>query len=361
MPTSRVTMQDVARAAGVHQTTVSLALRNDPRLPARTRSRVRAVARQLQYRPDPMLSALNFYRASRHAVKAPPPMAFLLNFADARELAASHPHRMFLEGARHQAEQLGYHLDVFFVGHGPDAGAQLQRVLRARGITGVILAAFADKTIEFNLDWRHFSTVLIESHQLRLPLHTISNHQEAVTREAIRRLRRLGYQRIGLAVGEREEVYLQNAFTAGYYVETAQWPDLAAVPPLIIPPQPPAEIAGLAGPWIRRHALEVVISNWANFATLLRLAGLRPPRDVVVASLDVVPGDGPSAGMRQNHRIVGERAVEQLASLMRSNVRGLMDTPNTTLIEGCWVNGPGVPRRGPAPPGSRKRLRAILQ
>jgi DNA-binding LacI/PurR family transcriptional regulator len=340
-------MQDVARAAGVHQTSVSLALRNDPRLPERTRQRIQAVARQLRYRPDPMLAALNFYRASRHAAKSPPAMAFLLNFTDEKEFAASHPHRMFRDGARRQAEQLGYRLEVFFVGHGSDAGAQMQRVLRARGISGVILAAFADKTVEFHLDWRLFSAVLIESHQLRLSLHTVSNHQQAVTREAIRRLHRLGYRRIGLAVGEREEIYLQNAFTAGYHVEVAQWPDLVPVPPLLLEGSMD-RIARLAGPWIRRHRLEAVISNWVEFAAMIRPAGLRAPRDLAVVSLDVNPDARPAAGMRQNHRIVGERAVEQLAGLMRSNLRGLVATPNTILVDGRWVNGPGVPRRGPA-------------
>jgi DNA-binding LacI/PurR family transcriptional regulator len=66
--------------------------------------------------------------------------------------------------------------------------------------------------------------VLIESRQLGLSLHTISNHQQSAAREAVRRIRELGYRRIGLAVGEREEIYLKNAFTAGYYVEVAQWP-----------------------------------------------------------------------------------------------------------------------------------------
>jgi LacI family transcriptional regulator len=292
-----------------------------------------------------MLAALNFYRASRHAVKAPPLMGFLLNFADARELAGSHPHCMFLEGAKRQADQLGYRLDVFYVGHGADAGAQMQRVLRARGITGIILAAFADKTIEFHLEWEHFSAVVIESHQLRLSLHTVSNHQEAVTREAIRRLRRLGYRRIGVAIGEREEVYLHNAFTAGYYVETAQWTDLTPVPPLLLSGAPDAARVRATGDWVRRHRIDAVISNWGNIPATLRQAGLRLPRDVAVASLDVLPAEGPAAGMRQNHRIVGERAAEQLASLMRSNVRGLVVTPNTILIEGRWVNGPGVPRR----------------
>ncbi len=360
MPVARITMQDVARAASVHQTTVSLALRNDPRLPEPTRLKIRAVAERLGYRPDPVLAALNFYRASRHAVKSPPTMGFLLNFTDAEEMSTDYPHRMFLEGARRQAEQLGYRLDVFYVGHNVDEGKRMERILRARGISGVILAAFADKTIEFHMDWRHFSAVLIESRQLGLALHTISNHQQATTREAVRRLRELGYRRIGLAVGEREEIYLKNSFTAGYYVEVAQWPDLEHLPPLLLPLAPDAELSGKLGQWVRRHSIEAVISNWSSVPRLLQQARLRVPRDVVVAALDLTPGIGPTAGMRQNHRLVGERAVEQLAGLMRSHIRGLVPAPNLTLIEGDWVDGPGVPVRREKPPRA-KRPKAVLR
>jgi hypothetical protein len=74
------------------------------------------------------------------------------------------------------------------------------------------------------------------------------------------------------------------------------------------------------------------------------LRGWRVPGDIVVASLDLTPGAGANAGMRQNHRVVGERAVEQLAILMKTNQRGLVDPPNRTLIEGVWVNGTDVPR-----------------
>ena len=339
-------MQDVAHAAGVHQTTVSLALRNDPRLPDQTRQRIQALADKLGYRPDPMLAALNFYRASRHVVKAPPTMAFLFNLNDAGELADRYPLRMFLEGARAQAEQLGYHLDEFYVGHEAEAGRQMQRILRARGITGVILAAFLSRTKEFHLDWPQLSAVAIESQQLHLSLHTISTHQQAITREAIRHLRELGYHRIGLAAEAAEDVYLRNAYTAGYYVETTLWPDLDALPPLIFHGQKPADIEQEIGPWVKTHRIEAVISNWNNIPASLELAGVRVPRDVVVASLDVIPGSGGApVGMRQNHRIVGERAVEQLASLMRSHIRGLVNVPNTTLIDGEWTDPRGLLRR----------------
>jgi len=46
-------MRDVARAAGVHQTTVSLALRNHASIPAATRERIKAAAAELGYKQIP--------------------------------------------------------------------------------------------------------------------------------------------------------------------------------------------------------------------------------------------------------------------------------------------------------------------
>ena len=343
----RVTMQDVARAAGVHQTTVSLALRNDLRLPAPTRQRIREIAEQMGYRPDPMLAALNFYRASRHAAKAPPTMAFLVNFRDREEMAANHAHLDFLAGAQEQADHLGYRLEVFFVGHEPHEGRRLDRILRTRNITGVIAAAFADSLIGFELDWSQYSAVLIDSQQLRLSLHTVANDQQNITRQAIRRLRAAGFRRIGLVSGSLEETNLRNAFSAGYYVETAQHSNLTSVPPLILSVRRNEEIATTVRDWVRAERVDVVISNLNNIADAVRLAGLRVPQDVQVATLDLSPAHGPRFGMRQNHRIVGQRAVEQLAILMRSHQRGFVEAPNTTLIDGFWV---GKPERGDLPP-----------
>jgi DNA-binding LacI/PurR family transcriptional regulator len=342
---SRITMQDIARAAGVHQTTVSLALRNDPRLPAATRRRLQALAERMGYKPDPMLSALNAYRSARRAAVTPVTMAFLANFADRSELEISYPHVQFLAGAQAQAGQHGYHLEVFFVGHDEEAGAAAQRIgriLRARGIAGVILGAFADGMAGFTLPWEEFSVVQIETRQLGLSLHTVSNHQFLITRECVCRLAALGYRRIGLAVGAREEHYLQNAFTGGYHVGMTGV-GLPLLPPHLFDHFRTEEIAPGLDAWVREHAIDVVVANWDNVPAALRMHGWRVPRRLAVASLDLAPGPGPNAGMRQNHAIVGARAVEQLALLMKTNQRGLVATPNLTLIEGEWVDGSDVP------------------
>jgi LacI family transcriptional regulator len=337
----RPTMQDVARAAGVHQTTVSLALRNDPRLPETTRQRLQALAAKIGYAPDPMLSALNSYRAVKHNAKSSIVMAFIANFRDRRELTASYPHRLFLEGARKRAEEMGYKLEVFYAGSGAKAGSErLEKILIARGISGVVIGAFADRWSVVRFDWNRFSAVLIESQQLGLSLHVVSNHQSIITRVAMRQLRLLGYRRIGLAVGELEEFYLNNAFTAGYYVELAQFADLERIPPCLLS----GDTAGdkLAG-WVEAYGIEAIMTNWQGVPRMLESRGWRVPQDVVVASLDLTPRLGSNAGMRQNHRIVGERAVEQLAILMTTNQRGLVESPNHTLVEGVWVDGSDVP------------------
>jgi LacI family transcriptional regulator len=352
MSLPRVTMQDVARVAKVHQTTVSLALRNDDRLPEKTRVRLRRIAERLGYRPDPMLSALNLYRTARHAAPAAATMAFLLNFRDRDELATWHPHRLFLEGARKQAEQMGYRVESFYVrpslaGEGP----RIERILRARGIVGVIIGAFGDDTIQFQMDWSQFSLVLIESQQLGVPLHMISNNQMMITRKAVRRLHALGYRRIGLAVGKRGEVNLSNAFSAGYHAEVALRPELATLPPILLSGATAADLAPALARWQRAHRFEAIASNWAQVPDALRLGGYRVPQDVAVASLDLNPDHGANAGMAQHHRVVGERAAEQLAILMKTNQRGVIEPHNSTFIDGRWIDGSDVP---PTPPSGRK-------
>ncbi len=340
-------MQDVAREAGVHQTTVSLALRNDPRLPEGTRAMLQRVAREMGYTPDPMLTALNAYRGAKRGTGAAVTIAFVLDLKDRRELAAWHPHRMFLEGARERAREIGYTLEVFFLSSRTAAAVErLERMLRARGITGVIVGAFVDREIEFRLNWEQFSVVLIESEQLKLSLHMVGNHQTMVTREAVRRLKALGYRRVGIAVGAREEFYLQQAFTAGYLIEIAQAPELPRLPSCLLGPDSSSRTGSVVLSWIRTHEVDAVITNWHSVPGALRRKGVRVPGDVAVATLDLSPEEGSNAGMRQNHRVVGQRAVEQLAILMKTNQRGLVGSPNHTLIDGEWVDGSDVPAVG---------------
>ena len=81
MEERRVTLADIAAKAAVHVTTVSLALRNHPRLPEATRQRIQALAEELGYRPDPMLRALVAYRGRAMDRRNTPTLAYVTNWA----------------------------------------------------------------------------------------------------------------------------------------------------------------------------------------------------------------------------------------------------------------------------------------
>jgi LacI family transcriptional regulator, galactose operon repressor len=343
MPLKRITMADVARLAKVHQTTVSLALRNDPRLPAETRARIRAIADSLGYRPDPMLSALSFYRTSRDAVKTQPLIAFVMRAR--ANLPPEHffSDEQFLKGARRAAERMGYRIVPFQFENSATEGARLSRVLRSRGIEGLIIGSLDASPHKLSMDWDYFSALCIESHHLGLSLHTVANNQSGITRTAVRRVFELGYRRIGLAVGETEETSLGKPFSAGYLVEVNEHRGMKKIRPFLLGPDKDGTLATKLGGWVRSEKIEVVLSNWSNVPELLASAGLRVPRDVGVATLDYNPHRGASAGIRQSHEIVGERAVEGLALLMKTHQRGRITLPNLTLVDGLWQDGPDLP------------------
>lgn len=336
-------MADVAREGRVHQTTVSLALRNDPRLPAETRARIRELAERMGYRPDPMLSALNFYRTSRAEAKAKPSMALLVRARVKRN--TYYCDDQILKGARLACERLGYRLVVFPVSTAEDEGPRLSRILRSRGIAGLILATLDASLKRLDMRWEHFSAICIESQHLGLSLHTVGNNQIAITRAAVRRVRELGYRRIGLCVGQSEETSLKKAFTGGYLLEMHEHPELAGIPPLVLDNGEDPDVPARVGEWVRAHRIDSVLSNWSSMPTLLQAAGLRVPAQVGVATLDYNPNRGAYAGIRQSHQTVAERAVEALSLLMKTNQTGLIALPNVTMVDGVWEDGPEMPAR----------------
>ena len=346
MSLKRITMAEVARVAKVHQTTVSLALRNDPRLPRETRQRIRSLAESMGYRPDPMLSALNFYRSSKDKAKMQPSIAFIMRSRASFPAEHFFVDEQFLKGARRASERMGYRIVPFQIENSTAEGTRLSRVLRSRGISGVIIGSLDVSIRRLAMDWDYFSALCIESQHLNLSLHTVANNQGGITRTAVRRLVELGYRRIGLAVGEVEDASLGKPFTAGYLVEVHEHKSLRFIPPLLLHPgNSNSQLSAKLASWVRTNQIDAVLGNWGNIPELLKLAGLRVPQDVGTATLDYKPHRGAKAGMRQSHELVGERAVEGVALLMKTNQRGQITLPNTTLIDGIWQDGPELPSK----------------
>jgi LacI family transcriptional regulator len=350
------TMNDVAVAVGVHPTTVSLALRSHPSIPLATRTRILNAVREIGYIRDPLLDAFNYHRCCMHTSKQSPSIAFVADANSAPFFNGSSYHPLVYEGVRAVADPQHLSLEIFNLGVNGLTPGRLNTILTSRGITGVLLSTFTLATKNIELDWDHFSTVKIESHHLLPQIDVVSNDQCQAARLCMRKLRQLGYRRIGLATALDDESRLQDNFSTGVLVEQAELPESECVQPLLFKRASVAEVAARLAAWVRENNVDVIMTNWNEFfreASWMTAEGIRfptnpplhIPRDVAFASLDA-PVDRPQvAGIVQNHRLVGMRAMEHLEVLVKTYQRGAPKNPSGTYVPGYWRDGATVPKK----------------
>ncbi len=129
----RITQRDIARAAGVDVSTVSLALGNHPRIPASTRERILSLATRMDYIPDPALSGLAAHRWQGRRDYRGLTLALALDARDHKEKEW----RLYASGARRRAAAIGYGISDFEITAYPSPH-RFWQVVHQRGIRGVI-------------------------------------------------------------------------------------------------------------------------------------------------------------------------------------------------------------------------------
>jgi LacI family transcriptional regulator len=337
-----VTIKDVAKAAGVHFTTVSLALRHHTSIPLATRERIEGIAKSIGYTPNPVFSALTHFRVHGRVRATPPRMAYVVNHPIERV-----PHEQaFWLGAKEQAEILGYDLELISVSKGHHDSTSLARYLKAQNITGIIISNFEPGLAELKLDWKDYAVVKINSYHMEPTVTSVSNDQRQDVRIAFREMHARGYRRIGLAVGKADEESTQYRHSAGYLIERAAHPDCEPIPVLLFPHQPQVEdVCKLLGQWVRKHNIDAVLCNWFSTQEMLESVNLRVPDDVACACLCLIAGQPQLAGVAPNLHMVGIKAVSLLTSQLKQGTRGISEFPSNTYVKSRWVDGATAPHR----------------
>jgi LacI family transcriptional regulator len=330
----RVTLRDIAKRTGYHYSTVSLALRGDLRIRGGTRETILRVAKELGYRPDPMLGKLAAYRRGlKHPVSAAS-MAYLVNWSSRELWGKEHSETRFLEGAKRRANELGYHLEEVWANEPKLTGRRLSEILSTRNYDGLVVARTPSGRGHLGLDWSQFSAVKI-GHSLVYPrLHCVENNQYQIMQLAIRTLRRKGYRRVGLAMRALSDETVNHGWKAGYLVETDR-PGFERIPMLITKNWNAATFKK----WFQRYNPQVVVSVHLKILNWLRELGVRVPDDVGYVDLDCNDRSGARAGVYQRYEQVGAAAVNALNGLIMHSERGIPETPQLILLEGMWVDG----------------------
>lgn len=357
---SKITIRDLARRAGVSPMTVSHALRGTGRVGEEKRAEIKALARRLDYRVDPIIAAGLAQMRRSPEVRFQSSLA-VIEAVPTRDFVPRHATLgAMLHGAHTYAKQIGYKLDRFWFNDPDLSPARLKRVLASRGINGALVVFLQDREsdeqpVSFDFD---LSDLACASLSTELPVpgmnFAMSDHFNVTTR-AMLELRRLGYERIGLVCSRVVDVLSGHRFGYAYHGCQTEGMQRAPIPVFDAAPTSPTHYHPEIPVWIERHRLDAVV-GWL-LPSMLEAHGLRVPADVGVAHLDRTPSLAQVAGVEQNHEAVGAAAVQLVVGQLSNGERGLPKVPTAVMVEGRWVHGPTVRPMSTIPASEDSRLR----
>lgn len=348
--TERVTLKMIAAKAGVHISTVSLALNNHPSLPVATRERIQKLAAKMGYRPDPMLSALVSYRSDKRRKTEQGVIAWVDAWVG--ETGARHRFPALWSAAVARAESLGWKLEEFRMAQSGMSSDMFSRMLRSRNIIGALIAPLPGKGGMLDLDWSCFSAVAT-SHTLESPhLHRVVPHQTHNMQLLMKELFALGYKRPGLAIDATANERTQHHWRAMFLDAQQNLTKPARLPVLVT--EGADERTLLA--WVQREQPDVLVaSKAAEAVAALRESGIAVPAKIGVAAPafpvetwqadETAPGDRPVrarldlSGIDERFDAIGAAAIESVVAMMHRHETGVPEVAKHIMIEGRWRLG----------------------
>ncbi len=338
---ARVTMSTVAARIGVSKNTVSLALRHDPQIPVATRARVEQAARELGYVRNPVVAQLMTELRKTHPGGRRRTLALLNANLDAKAFSRHPTVPAYVEGCRRRAAFHGYALNEFWL-HDPALyGERLNRVLRARGVAGLIVVGLMKENRlppRFAVTWQRHAVVVtgVRTREPTLSFACVDHH--ALVLEAMERARALGYRRPALVLERAIDRLVDGRFSAGFQTgqepltEAERLPGFGAVEAARANPD-------LFHNWFRTHRPDVIFTLHTVVREWLEAAGLRAPHDLGLVQLERRRGCADWSGMEQHNDLSGEAAVDMLVSMLHHDEPGVPAFPRAMLIGASWAEG----------------------
>jgi LacI family transcriptional regulator len=327
-----ITIKDIAERAGVHFSTVSLALRNDPRLSQKTRERIQRIALQMGYVPNAAMKALCAYREANRPHPIRSGLAFL---ADNDGTSAFH--QAVFHEAREQAARLGYNLQHFNLRAPGVTLERLRSIWWNSGLKGVLIGAFTEAGTTLDNDWDSW-IVVAYGYSVEKPdfNRAIQDHFTNMLQH-LAILRQRGYRRIGLHLSSGTNLRTHGLLQGAYLLDQSQNRS----------PRIPLMSDNLDTPekmlaWIRDKRLDIVIAG-ADEYHVLQKTGLRIPRDIGFSLLSwkSYEPDNPDhcAGFDMKAEVLASSAISFLVSQIHENAYGLARVPKALMVTGEFHDG----------------------
>lgn len=340
MPT-RSSLRTLAEACGVSTSTISRALSGHPSVRAELRAEIVAAAKIHGYRRNELVGKLMSHMRTRRTQQ------FLGNLAVIHVPSAGQPRllpaqRRIMTGAADRAKQLRFQLYEFSFEHGGPGLAGYVRMLRARGVQGVIFLYTEPTDLMAEFPWADFATIEIDYGQLEPVLHTVCLDHFVTMTNALAQLQTQNYRRVGLFMTEFKDQRIAHKWSSAFASFQRHSGKIGDVPMLIDDGLDEARFMR----WHRAHRPDLVIGHVDEAVVWLQRAGVRVPEETAFFNLSWTERKRPCAGLDLRLELQGEVAAENLISQIQRGERGLPEDPRTIMVRGRWVDGPTLRRAG---------------
>lgn len=326
---SRLSIRDLAKLAGVSRTTVSLALRGSHKISASTRDTIQALAQKHGYRSHPAVNALMQQVGRGHKINDEEIIAFIQSGNEPEEHAPG-PLEI-LKGAREEAHRLGYKMENFWAGPGASDSERLARILYHRGIRGVIWGPMPYPHPPIRFPWDHFVPIACTSSTDIPYLPIVSIHHPKGMASVIEALDMRGAKRIGVLENHVEDWRHDFGWLLGVDLYKHRG-GKSFVSTLILKRDPDEK---KIRDWIDKQHLDALIASHEHFIKTEFLNGKLPR-----ASLDVPGAEvGLTAGLFQNMAKLGQHAVRSMAIRLSNGILGLPEHPFSVVAQASFVDG----------------------
>lgn len=332
------TIKEIALNSGFACSTVSYALRGNPRIPEQTRLRIRQVAEEMGYQPDAHLGQLMSYLQGRGRGRKASvcPLVWINSTTDPLHWQKTPWAKEFYQSAALRAESLGFALSEFWVCDHKVSPSRLDDILKARGTKGLILSTpLQGEEWSQWIDWNSYAAVVIDD-PFGLPqFDRVYADYASNMRNAIEQARARGYTRPKVWLTEREDYWTAYGYTYECLRQNQLHPDLD----ILLPEYPDQVTVEAVKSWMKRHKPDAVIAPTPSVGMHLQKLGFRMPEDIGYIAMYMLNEDTSWSGFSQLHMQQSVIAVDRIAVLLQNNALGRQIHPQKIQIEGEWREG----------------------
>ncbi|PAW78793.1 MAG: hypothetical protein B9S32_05270 [Verrucomicrobia bacterium Tous-C9LFEB] len=345
-PSSPPTLADVGRIAGYCASTVSMALRDDPRIPEITKEKVRKAAQKLQYVPDPMLAALVARRSNSRRSRTLANIATLIDDRWPPNETNSWIVHHFA-GMEKACQQLGYHLDRINIQRDLQTHPHPDKLLASRGIRGLVILPVFDHNIVVPLDWNRYASITIGTPLDHVRTHHTSADLYSAMTLACEKVRELGYRRVGLAHWRLYEERNRYEWLGSLCKESYSHEGFTVVPPYLSDEE--TSNACEVERWFLKHRPDCILTSSGWILRHLTSVGIKVPQDVGIVTLSRnLSYTRHYSGIIQHLDTTAEAAVKHVHQMILHGETGLPEHPSEIKIYPDWHEGDTTRRLKPA-------------